>query len=68
MLTSYGDPKGTVQDKPLGAVLYGEASYFDGFHFAHIAAWQDHQIRRLREQRAQAQYLVCHPERSKSLR
>jgi hypothetical protein len=23
-------------------VLYNEASYFDGFHFAHIAAYQEH--------------------------
>jgi hypothetical protein len=21
---------------------YSEASYFDGFHFAHIAAWHEH--------------------------
>ena len=21
---------------------YSEAAYFDGFHFAHIAAWQEH--------------------------
>lgn len=25
---------------------YGEASYFDGFHFAHIAAWEEN--RRMR--------------------
>lgn len=24
-------------------VLYSEASYFDGYHFAHIAAWEDEQ-------------------------
>lgn len=24
------------------SVLYSEASYFDGFHFAHIAAYQEH--------------------------
>lgn len=24
------------------SVLYSEASYFDGYHFAHIAAYQDH--------------------------
>jgi len=24
-------------------MLYAEASYFDGAHFAHIAAWQEHQ-------------------------
>jgi hypothetical protein len=24
-------------------MLYSEASYFEGAHFAHIAAWQDHQ-------------------------
>lgn len=23
-------------------MLYGEASYFDGYAFAHIAAWEDH--------------------------
>lgn len=23
--------------------LYSEASYFEGFHFAHIAAYEDHQ-------------------------
>ena len=22
--------------------MYSEASYFDGYHFAHIAAWYDH--------------------------
>lgn len=26
-----------------GGVLYSEASYFDGYHFAHIAAWEDAQ-------------------------
>lgn len=26
-----------------GGVLYSEASYFDGYHFAHIAAWEDEQ-------------------------
>lgn len=26
-------------------VLYSEASYFDGYHFAHIAAWEDAQRR-----------------------
>jgi hypothetical protein len=25
---------------------YAEASYFDGYHFRHIAAWQDHQRQR----------------------
>jgi hypothetical protein len=24
-------------------MAYAEASYFDGYHFQHIAAWQDHQ-------------------------
>lgn len=24
-------------------MLYDEASYFDGYHFAHIAAWLDWQ-------------------------
>lgn len=23
-------------------MLYGEASYFDGYHFAHIAEWLEH--------------------------
>jgi hypothetical protein len=23
-------------------MLYSEASYFEGFHFAHIAMWEDH--------------------------
>lgn len=22
-------------------MLYSEASYFDGYHFAHIAAWEE---------------------------
>lgn len=42
MSVLYNDPKGTIQHKPSGAVLYGEASYFDGYHFAHIAAYQIH--------------------------
>lgn len=35
---SYSDPQGSVQH----VVLYAEASYFDGYHFAHIAAWLEH--------------------------
>lgn len=23
-------------------MIYQEASYFDGFHFSHIAAWEEH--------------------------
>ena len=42
LMVSYSDPKGSVQHQPSGAVLYAEASYFDGYHFAHIAAWLDH--------------------------
>lgn len=31
-------------------MIYAEASYFEGYHFAHIAAWIDHKrVRRLRE-------------------
>lgn len=30
-------------------VLYAEASYFDGYHFQHIAAWEEHKrIERIR--------------------
>lgn len=25
-----------------GGLLYSEASYFDGYAFAHIAAWEEH--------------------------
>lgn len=32
-------------------MLYSEASYFDGYHFAHIAAYED--ARRLRKLRKQ---------------
>lgn len=31
---------------------YAEASYFDGYHFQHVAAWRDHQ--RLLRARADA--------------
>lgn len=48
MSVHYSDPQGSIQHKPSGGVLYAEASYFDGFHFAHIAAWQDH-IRETRQ-------------------
>jgi hypothetical protein len=28
-------------------MIYDEASYFDGYHFAHIARWQDyHRVQR----------------------
>jgi len=23
-------------------MIYAEASYFDGYHFQHIVAWEDH--------------------------
>jgi hypothetical protein len=49
-------PKGTAMFinhnfnvAPLGS-NYGEWSYFDGYAFAHIAAWQDEQrLRRIRK-------------------
>lgn len=32
-------------------MLYAEASYFDGYHFHHIAAWQEHQrLERIRNE------------------
>lgn len=32
-------------------MLYSEASYFDGYHFAHIASWLDHKrLERLAQQ------------------
>jgi hypothetical protein len=31
---------------------YAELTYFDGYHFSHIAAWQDH--RRLERKRVEA--------------
>lgn len=45
------------------SVLYSEASYFDGYHFQHIAAWQDHL--RLRRLQAVAARSAC---RRKGLR
>jgi len=37
-------------------VLYSEASYFDGYHFSHIALWEDYnRLARLRS-RARAHW------------
>ena len=33
-------------------MIYAEASYFDGYHFAHIAAWDEE--RRLARKRTEA--------------
>lgn len=36
-------------------MLYGEASYFEGYHFAHIAAYEEEQrLRFLRRRATQA--------------
>lgn len=36
-------------------VLYSEASYFDGYHFQHIAAWEDHnRLERIRRDNQRA--------------
>lgn len=35
---------------------YSAASYFDGFHFQHIAAWIDHQRVTRRYQQRHAEY------------
>lgn len=39
-------------------MLYSEASYFDGYHFAHIARWLDHQrlLRIARQARENRRY------------
>ena len=37
------------------SVLYSEAAYFDGYHFRHIAAWEDHRrVQRLRNEARRA--------------
>lgn len=41
-------------------MIYSEASYFDGYAFAHIAAWEDH--RRIQRKRAEAR--AAHERRS----
>lgn len=34
-------------------MIYSEAAYFDGFHVAHIAAWEDFQTRQRRHRARQ---------------
>lgn len=45
-------------------MIYAEASYFDGYHFQHIAAWQDH--KRLERIRADARKCIEMERRSGS--
>lgn len=42
-------------------MIYSEASYFDGYHYQHIADWQEHQ--RLERIRREAQKLVQRADR-----
>lgn len=35
-------------------MIYSEATYFDGYHFAHIAAYEAHRYRARRQARAAA--------------
>lgn len=42
-------------------MMYAEASYFDGYHFQHIAAWEDYK----RLQRIQRQLFVMRERRSR---
>lgn len=44
-------------------MIYSEASYFDGYHFQHIAAWEDERKHR-RIERAMARARTTRPART----
>lgn len=45
-------------------MLYNEASYFEGYHFQHIADWYDH-TRQANRRRQELKLLAAAPNRSK---